>query len=167
MFVPLLVCTNLSDLPQSMSPQFILPLSKREKRYSNRACESEVYLWTPKQASLLWDHEFSWMALVTSHVCCLAPTVTSPTDSLPLCGTVWPWDCPPDIILFPTWFSARLPCSALVHNATWWHKITLGNSGVCAWLKDLTYLHSSDLHIRSESISVSKGKAGSMGHNPE
>ena len=98
------------------------------------------------------------MALVTSHVCCLAPMVTSPTDSLPLCGTVWHWDCPSDIILFPTWFSAWLPCSALVHNATWWHKIILGNSGVCEWLKDLTYLHFSDLHIRSESISVSKGK---------
>ena len=135
--------------------------SPRAKRDSKRARESEVYLWTPKQASLCgimgspgWHLSPLMLAalLLQSH----PQHIHSP------CGTVWSWDCPPDILLFPTWFSAQLPCSALVYHATWWHKITLGNSGVRGWLKDLTDLHSSELHlIRSESISVSKGKDGS------
>lgn len=141
--------------------------SPRVKRDSNRARESEVYLWTPKHTSLLWDHGFSWMAFVTPHACCLLRQ-SHPQHIHSPCVTVWSWDCPPDILLFPTWFSAWLPCSALVYHATWWHKITLGNSVVRGWLKDLTDLHSSELHlIRSESISVSKGKDGSTGHNPE
>ena len=99
--------------------------SPRAKRDSKRARESEVYLWTPKQASLLWDHGFSWMALVTPHACCLAPTVTSPRYSLPVWHSV--------VLGLPTWHSSisnvvlsttslfclGLPCYLMTQNNPW------------------------------------------------